>query len=104
MSAGSHDKDTFIAYSIAQLLFPDKATPSEEKQTTPNSAPGGQTAYFETVVTQYQYRRLLVSLRQCLDIPEVLGTLAHLQHFICFGPLQHRPQESRKPNKQYADP
>lgn len=75
LSAGSHDKDTFIAYSIAQLLFAHKEAPSEGKQTTPDSTPGYQTAYSKSVLTESRYRHLLVSLRQSLDIPEVLGTL-----------------------------
>lgn len=53
MSAGSHDKDTTIAYSIAQLLFPHKEAPSpDEKQTTPDSTPGCQTADRQSVLTE----------------------------------------------------
>ena len=70
MSAGSHDKDTFIASSIAQLLFPDEEVRSEEEHTSPNSPPG--TEYFGSVLTaRSRYRELLVPLRKCLDVPEV---------------------------------
>ena len=76
MPAGSQDKDTFIAYSIAQLLFPHKEVPAEEEQATPDSTPGSQTAYLQSVLTEPRYRQVLVSLRNCLNITEVLGTLA----------------------------
>lgn len=71
VSAGSHDKDTFIASSIAQLLFPHKEAQSEEKHTSTNSTPG--TAYSGSIgAARSRYRELLVPLRKCLDVPEVL--------------------------------
>lgn len=63
--AESHDKDTFIASSIAELMFPaslhQKATES-------------RAAYVLRVRELYR-KTILVPLRKCLDVPEVCTLL-----------------------------
>ncbi|KAL3156944.1 hypothetical protein ABBQ38_001203 [Trebouxia sp. C0009 RCD-2024] len=49
--SGSHDKDTFISSSIAQLMCPDSE--------------------YTKYIARSSYRQLLVYLRECLDVPEV---------------------------------
>lgn len=93
MSAGSHDKDTFIASSIAQLLFPHDDAQSEEKPTPPDSPRGAE--YLGSVLTaRSRYRELLVPLRKCLDVPEVWQWRTLVSQFVLLcdifpGPSYH---------------
>jgi len=62
--AGSHDKGTFIASSIAQLLFPQEDSKHTKDK---HSSHAGYLIHARS-----QYRKMLVPLRKCLDVPEVL--------------------------------
>ena len=74
--AESHDKDTFIASSVAELLFP-----ASTHQRTKESRAG----YTKRIRELYR-KTVLVPLRKCLDGPEVckiyLSTSVSLQ-FCC---------------------
>ncbi|KAL0025081.1 hypothetical protein WJX79_005924 [Trebouxia sp. C0005] len=60
---GSHDKDTFIASSIAQLLFPLENSPHTKNKHSSHAA--------HLVHAKSQYRKMLAPLRRCLNVPEV---------------------------------
>ena len=59
--AGSHDKDTLMAASIAEFLFPAGQHRSEGE---------AYTAYVARIKLLY-HKQVLVPLRACLDVPEV---------------------------------
>ena len=61
MYAGSHDKDTLMAASIAELLFPAGQHQAEGEP---------YQAYVARIKTLY-HKQVLVPLRRCLDVPEV---------------------------------
>ena len=59
--AGSHDKDTLMAASIAELLFPARQHQAEGEP---------YQAYVARIKSLY-HKQVLVPLRKCLDVPEV---------------------------------
>ena len=58
-NAGSHDKDTLMAASIAELLFSGNRSEGE-----------AYNAYIVRIKALY-HKQVLVPLRRCLDVPEV---------------------------------
>lgn len=70
--AESHDRDTFIASSIAELMFPA----SQHHRATESRA-----GY--TLRVRELYRKtILVPLRKCLDVPEVLNPKQQLVGYV----------------------
>ena len=70
MYAGSHDKDTLMAASIAELLFPAGQHQAEGES---------YQAYVARIKTLY-HKQVLVPLRKCLDVPEVSRSPCFLLH------------------------
>ena len=60
-SAESHDKDTFIASSIAELMFPARL----------HQKPDESRASYVIRARELYRKTILVPLRKCLDVPEV---------------------------------
>ncbi len=77
MCAGSHDKDTLMAASIAELLFPARQHQAEGEP---------YQAYVARIKTLY-HKQVLVPLRKCLDVPEVSPLLPTLRSITCHALL-----------------
>ena len=61
LGAGSHDKDTLIAATIAELLYP---AAQHRKDGEPYNA-------FVARIKALFHKEVLAPLRRCLDVPEV---------------------------------